>query len=139
MTGGRTSCVVPSVQKKTGPVAGDINLTEEANGDAESPKGKGRKAGGKKGLKVEEGDMEGEDEEPATKGKGETKERNLKAKKEQPDVVHGEHNGDSAVKSTSKKRKSASTNGTDEAQKKAKTEGIASGRRRSARVGGSGA
>ena len=44
--GGRTSCVVPSVQKKTGPVAGDIkkgDLAGKVNGDVEKKAPKSRK------------------------------------------------------------------------------------------------
>ena len=54
--GGRTSAVVPSVQKKTGPVAGDIN---DGEGAGVAGRGKGRK--GK--VEVEEDG----DEKPAPK------------------------------------------------------------------------
>jgi len=45
--GGRTSCVVPSVQKKTGAVAGDIGSSGDVKDDVKS-----KKAAGKKQVKV---------------------------------------------------------------------------------------
>jgi formamidopyrimidine-DNA glycosylase len=63
--GGRTSAVVPAVQKKTGPVAGDIDEEGE-----EKPKGKGKK--GKAVAKKEGSDDDDakaeKEEKPKTKG-----------------------------------------------------------------------
>ena len=53
--GGRTSAVVPSVQKKTGPVAGDIKEEEAEDDREEKPKPKSRK-GGKKAKAGQEDD-----------------------------------------------------------------------------------
>ena len=79
--GGRTSAIVPSVQKKTGPVAGDLGDSEgderEADGD-ENVAGKAKPRGSKKGVgkaKGEEADKGAEeveadgDEESVTKSK----------------------------------------------------------------------
>jgi formamidopyrimidine-DNA glycosylase len=77
--GGRTSCVVPSVQKKTGAVAGDMKK-EELNGteDADSKKTSKPKANASKKRKavVEEDEktVEPKEEEPAENElKGKTK------------------------------------------------------------------
>ena len=65
--GGRTSCVVPSVQKKTGPVAKDIedeeieDETDEADEENQEP---GR---GKKTVKSKKGDENAAQEEPPKK------------------------------------------------------------------------
>ena len=73
--GGRTSAVVPSVQKKTGPVAGDVKDEDAEEEGENNSKTKGRKAA-KKGkavkMEVEENDEETEEndeEEPKAKGK----------------------------------------------------------------------
>jgi hypothetical protein len=70
--GGRTSAVVPSVQKKTGAVAGDVD-SEEINGASGSDEETKPKKGGKrktKAVKEEETDEEDEqDETPAPKKK----------------------------------------------------------------------
>ena len=127
------------MQKKTGPVAGDVKVKEEANGDTESPKAKGKKAGGRETVKAEESDAEEEEEKSAPKGKGATRKRNSKAKEEATEMVNGEHDGGSAFNLASKKRKSASTNSPDNAHKKTRTEETTSGRRRSTRMSGKGA
>ena len=129
------------MQKKTGPVAGDVKATEGANGFAESPKAKGKKAGENKIVKAEEHDAEEEQEEPAAKGKGASKKRNLKAKEEHTEMINGDYDSGSTAKPTSKKRKSTSMASADDAQKRGKkgTEETASGRRRSGRLSGSGA
>ena len=59
--GGRTSAVVPSVQKKTGPVAGDVKGEGDGGGKV---KGKGQKGGGRKRKRKakEEEDEESDDE-----------------------------------------------------------------------------
>jgi formamidopyrimidine-DNA glycosylase len=72
--GGRTSCVVPSVQKKTGAVAGDIKAEEKANDTPDNTSagkvgvdGQSTKAGKPKKRKMAAGDIqeEGTDERPA--------------------------------------------------------------------------
>ena len=57
--GGRTSAIVPSVQKKTAAVAGDVDSADVS--EAEKPA-----KGGKRKVKAEE-DEDGEDEKPAAK------------------------------------------------------------------------
>ena len=90
--GGRTSAVVPSVQKKTGPVAKEMD--EAVVKDAESEEGKPKKKAGKK-RKVEEGD-EGEEEVKLSK-----KASGKKAKKEED---HAEEEEVQPVKRTAGKR-----------------------------------
>lgn len=58
--GGRTSCVVPSVQKKTGPVAKEMDEAEVVDGEDDEPK----KAKGKKRKAVKEEDEEEEEDQP---------------------------------------------------------------------------
>lgn len=72
--GGRTSAIVPSVQKKTGNVAGDVKGEDSAEEKAEPTKqGKKRKS---KAVKEEDEDEAEEDEEeevmPAKKARGKT-------------------------------------------------------------------
>src|ERR1700761_1292513 len=65
--GGRTSAVVPSVQKKTGPVAKEMDDAELVDGEDEEPKKpKGKK---RKAVKEEEDDEE-EDQPKKSKKKG---------------------------------------------------------------------
>lgn len=109
--GGRTSAIVPSVQKKTAAVAGDVDSADVS--EAEKPV-KGRK------RKVKSG--EDEDEEPeekpvakkaATKGKGKTKA--VKAETDEEDVHGGAEAADDVktkkTKSTSKKEMKPATPG----------------------------
>ena len=113
--GGRTSAVVPSVQKKTGPVAGDV---------------------GSQDLEDAEEEDEEEDPQPKSKPRG-------KAKKEKGTngvKVEAEADSEEEVKPATKKRKSAVANGTKEEHKtpkkaKAIKEEVTpdSGRRRSSR------
>lgn len=56
--GGRTSAVVPSVQKKTGPVAKDISDAEDGNGDEKPKKSKSKK------RKIESEDEDEEEIKP---------------------------------------------------------------------------
>lgn len=147
--GGRTSCVVPSVQKKTGPVAGDVKgEVGTENADAEK---KTKSKGGKKGSKLEKEETEETEEtevEPGKKGsKG--KKRTVKAEDEEPAVNDHEPN-DEASEPASKKRKSntkADTNGAMEPKKQSKAKAATNGiksepepqkseRRRSGRVSG---
>ena len=144
--GGRTSCVVPSVQKKTGPVAGDVKNeadTEDADGEK-----KAKPKGSKKVLNPKEVETDEIEVEPAKKGsKG--KKRTLKAEDEEPTVNSHEPN-EKASKPAIKKRKSnnkADTNGAMEPKKPSKAKADTNGnhgepepekteRRRSGRVSG---
>lgn len=69
--GGRTSCVIPSVQKKTGAVAGDVKEPEDKIEDSAAKKG--AKSNGTKKRKVtpklEESDEEDQEMETAKKRK----------------------------------------------------------------------
>ena len=144
--GGRTSCVVPSVQKKTGPVAGDVkNEAGTEDGDGEK---KAKSKGGKKVSKAKEQDIDETEIEPTKKGTN-GKKRAVKSEDEEPAVDGHEPNAE-ASKPASKKRKSntkADTNGAVEPKKqskaKANTNGVQakskpekSERRRSGRVSG---
>ncbi|ORY07791.1 NMDA receptor-regulated protein 1-domain-containing protein [Clohesyomyces aquaticus] len=94
--GGRTSAVVPSVQKKTGAVAGDVedtNGTEESDEDVK-PKKKGTKRTKAAATSEdEEGDVEEEEEKPkkkATKRKKETvKAEDVEEEEEKPKANTG--------------------------------------------------
>lgn len=110
--GGRTSAVVPSVQKKTGPVAGDVSSQDIA--DAEE----------------EDGKVEQKPRGKAKKAKKETGTNGMKA----------EETSDDEAKPVTKKRKSAAANGTKEEEKTPKKAKAVkeeatpeSGRRRSSR------
>jgi formamidopyrimidine-DNA glycosylase len=59
--GGRTSAVVPSIQKKTGPVAKEMDEAELVDGEEEKPK----KAKGKKRKAVKEEDEDEDEDEEA--------------------------------------------------------------------------
>jgi len=117
--GGRTSAVVPSVQKKTGPVAGDVTSQD---------------------LKDEEADDDEEEEEIAA-----VKPKGRKGKKAVLKVEEEDDDEDEDVKVTSKKRKSTASNGVkheevEKTSKRAKTAPatakaqVDTGRRRSGRV-----
>lgn len=57
--GGRTSCVVPSVQKKTGPVAGEVKQESNGGGDedeVDEPKGRKGSQRGKRKVDEDEAD-----------------------------------------------------------------------------------
>lgn len=118
--GGRTSCVVPSVQKKTGPVAKDVEDEAEENVKSESE----------------------EEEKPAKRKrvpKARDRERTVDEETERVqigDVIGVAHNGDEAEqasKPASKKRKSNVKMKTRDA-KAVKT----NGQRRSTRMSGKG-
>lgn len=109
--GGRTSAVIPSIQKKTGPVAKEISEAEEDTKEEKSKKSKvtkkqpseGKKRKAAKQVKVEESD---EDPEPAPK-----KSKSSKSIKEE-DVHPAETNGKLAI------RKRGQDNATDAAEVK---------------------
>ena len=80
--GGRTSAIVPSVQKKTAAVAGDVDGHEEEG--AESKPAKGRK------RKVKSEDEDEDEEKPSpkkafAKGKGKASSKATKVKKQDSD------------------------------------------------------
>jgi formamidopyrimidine-DNA glycosylase len=100
--GGRTSAIVPSRQKKTAAVAGDVDMGDLENADVKPQKGRKRKAtpedddataaevpakkGGKRGTKKEQaGDVKLKDEEEpqVNGGAEETKLTNPKPKSKQ--------------------------------------------------------
>ncbi|KAK3176315.1 hypothetical protein OEA41_007638 [Lepraria neglecta] len=99
--GGRTSCVVPSVQKKTGPVAKDVE-DDGSDGEAETKPAKRKRA-----SKVNDRKQTVKEEtEPVENG-----------------VANGEEADEKPSKPASKKRKSdvkAETNGMDAGSKKPK-------------------
>lgn len=74
--GGRTSAIVPSVQKKTAAVAGDVDSADVS--EAEKPA-----KGGKRKVKAE--DEDGEDEKPATKKTATKSQGKAKAVKNEED------------------------------------------------------
>lgn len=106
--GGRTSCVVPSVQKKTGPAAGDVKAetavgTGETDEQAEAkPKREGKKssAKGTDKVKVEEGEESTETKSKPSRGK----KRAAKEDDASP-AVNGEVAEGKTKKPASKKRK----------------------------------
>jgi hypothetical protein len=82
--GGRTSAIVPSVQKKTAAVAGDVDGDEDEDEGAESKPAKGRK------RKVKSEDEDEDEEKPApkkavAKGKGKASSKATKVKKQDSD------------------------------------------------------
>ena len=144
--GGRTSCVVPSVQKKTGPVAGDVK--DEAGIEDADGERKAKSKDGKKVSRAKKEETDAEDVKPAKKSlKG--KKRTVETEDEELDVNGHEPNGD-ASKPASKKRKSnteADTNVATEPKKQSKAKADTNGtkaepepekseRRRSGRVSG---
>lgn len=107
--GGRTSCVVPSVQKKTGAVAGDLKkdaVDDGTNGDVEvkqkPSKGKGRSKKAK-----EESDVEAEavktQKQPRSKARGRAKKVEAEDDEDDEDEEH-EMEVKTAPKSTRKRK-----------------------------------
>lgn len=144
--GGRTSCVVPSVQKKTGPVAGDVK-NEAGPRDADGEK-KEKPKPAKKAAKAKKEETDESEVKPANKGsKG--KSRTVKAEDEQP-AMDGHVSNEESSKPASKKRKSntkADTNGAMRPKKRSKAQADTNGigakpepekseRRRSGRISG---
>jgi formamidopyrimidine-DNA glycosylase len=134
--GGRTSAVVPNVQKKTGPVAGDVpSQDDESDGDegAEDvkPKAKAGKKAAANGTKKEVSTPVKRGRKQATKSYKE---------EEESDADEGAEEEFAEAKASSKKRKSigaAKDEGAEKTPKKAKTIKSEvkdeSGRRRSGR------
>ena len=80
--GGRTSAVVPSVQKKTGPIAKDVSkedLEDDSNSEEKKPAGGKRKRAA--AVKAESDSEEDMDEAPSKKPA--PKKRGVKAKQEE--------------------------------------------------------
>ena len=123
--GGRTSCVVPSVQKKTGPVAGDVkgeSAPSDANGAKKGEKPKAnKKKNSSKPLKKEEAETETEPVKQNPKKKKRTVEKKEEEEDEGPlSDDHEPDDDDEASKPASKKRKAnpkADTNGIAEPKK----------------------
>lgn len=146
--GGRTSCVVPSVQKKTGPVAGDIKTKEEdtKSADVESPEVRGKSSNGKKdkGLESNGTTRKSKDKKTDAKAEGASKKQQTsKVKKEEEDTEVEESPGKAeplAKSASNKKRKSTSASETNGVEKKAKkaVPSAAGGKRRSTRLSGGG-
>ena len=80
--GGRTSAIVPSVQKKTAAVAGDVDGHEEEGAESKPAKGRKRK------VKSEDEGEDGEKPSPkkaVAKGKGKASSKATKVKKQDSD------------------------------------------------------
>jgi formamidopyrimidine-DNA glycosylase len=108
--GGRTSCVVPSVQKKTGAVAGDVD---------EKDAKKSSKGSKKAGPAVEESEEEdGDDDDEIEDVKPQTKKRKADSASKPKETKRAKVNG--AVKAEQEVKVKAEANGT--------------GRRRSGRI-----
>jgi formamidopyrimidine-DNA glycosylase len=152
--GGRTSAIVPSVQKKTAAVAGDVSEgaeDEDAEEDTKSKKGSKRKA---KAVKEEDDEAEEtapvkpkrgrknvkeevkEESEEATENKLPTRPKRA-TKKVQEEVEDEEEESDAAEEPKLKKRKTAA-NGTAKQTKTRAKEEVKSedttGKRRSGRL-----
>ena len=135
--GGRTSAVVPSVQKKTGPVAGDVKAEDEeaANGNSMEAKPKKGKAKSKTSTKEEAIAGAEQQKTSAKRKKGAVKEEDVTSTE-----VNGHVESKEESKPPAKKRKSSAKPKTESdkpapAPKAIKEEQAANtGRRRSARI-----
>ena len=136
--GGRTSAVIPSVQRKTGPVAGDVKSEDAAGeGDDNGIEKKSRKLSKKR--KVKDEDEVKEDGEKDLKTNGDSvPEKKLprqrkSAKRRESEVPP---NGDTDKPNKIAKKQTARKQEASRPMKKAKAEDAANekGRRRSARV-----
>lgn len=96
--GGRTSCVVPSVQKKTGAVAGDLkkeNLDDLERDDGESEvkkpaRGKGKAKKAKEEAEDEEKEEAEEEQPPAKSNDNASRKRKNPITAEEPEFVVSE-------------------------------------------------
>ena len=144
--GGRTSAVIPSVQKKTGPVAGDVKTGDyrEEDEKRDAPQQKGRRTPKKrKDTEKEEAAVDavnvndkGSEIEGNQDNTPQRRRRTPKHKMEVDESVNGTPNGEPS----STNKKSATKQEMARPAKKAKVEQSAeqNGRRRSARVSGQG-
>ncbi|QDS74187.1 hypothetical protein FKW77_002042 [Venturia effusa] len=134
--GGRTSAVVPAVQKKTGPVAGDVEEDEADEVDAEAgedekPMGKGRAKKGRVASKKEEsnaedGDEVEEREKPKTKPKTKKAKTALSEKQaegEEPEKVESKPDKSRKRKAAPVKHESSAEEEEDEEKEKAEAQG----------------
>ncbi|KAF2131504.1 hypothetical protein P153DRAFT_365082 [Dothidotthia symphoricarpi CBS 119687] len=112
--GGRTSAIVPSVQKKTAAVAGDVSEGAEDDEEAKPKRGGKRKT---KTAKEEEDEDDEVEVKTSAKPKRGKKKADEEVKKEAEDVDEGE-----SLPAT-KKQKTA-TNGAVKKSKKTKTEAV---------------
>ena len=129
--GGRTSCVVPSVQKKTGAVAGDLKTAEKNGVSSEETKPKGKTS---KKRKADEEDA-GEDVKTEPEA---SKKVNGKARGKKPDVADAAKT-EEVPNGQAKKRKGSSASGSASAKASTtepakKDSNSTAGRRRSGRV-----
>ena len=140
--GGRTSCVVPSVQKKTGPVAGDVKDRAGAE-DAGSEKEEKQKASKKAPKNEKTDEIEVQSASKGSKGK----KRTVKADDDDGTAVNGHEPDEKASKPANKKQKpngKKDSNGTTEPKDakaglnktKAEPQPEKNERRRSRRVSG---
>ena len=150
--GGRTSAVVPSVQKKTGPVKKDIEVDGSMDDDEAAIEEKKPTATPKKGSKRKKAvDAEDDDREGAEKKAVAKKPKDRKSVVKEEKAVNRKPSDatNDAVKSNGKKRPAKAKSGvndkTAETTKSKRTETKASppkeesaGRRRSGRVSGKG-
>lgn len=154
--GGRTSAVVPSVQKKTGPVKKDVDLdggVDVSDADEEQPKNAAKK-GSKRKKAAAAAELADVDEEtpvkPVTKksrSKSIKKESTNEERSDKPETVNGADHGvdEHPQKSRSKKQRPTAKNPTKrEPLDTPKQQNVdaptatedSSGRRRSGRVSG---
>jgi len=129
--GGRTSAIVPSVQKKTGAVAADIPEEDQVDDDGESDEAQGKGQKGKKREKVANG---AKGNEPTTKYSGRNRGKKVEYKEDSED-----DDGDVEMPKKGQKRKSETSKGANYADnektpKKAKIKAEEpTGRRRAGR------
>ena len=147
--GGRTSCVVPSVQKKTGPVAGDVKTTKQEEAGEDEGADKKCKRGGKKAAVKEEEVADEEKAEVKSKKQPPKKGTKRAAGKTEPEEQLSDDDtlkqSSKASEPASKKKKLSGTTETKSKPKeaarngaKAKPEADTGPRRRSARTSGAG-
>jgi formamidopyrimidine-DNA glycosylase len=108
--GGRTSCVVPSVQKKTGAVAGDLKTEEKNDASSEETKPKGKTS--KKRKAGKEDAAEDVEMEPEA-----SKKVNGKARGKKSDVADAVKSEEEPI-GQAKKRKATSASGSASASAK---------------------
>lgn len=152
--GGRTSCVVPEVQRKTGPVLKDVDVDvdeeavkgskgkkrrksaededDEEVSEEETPpqaKAKSKPRTNKAKAKVEAKKPKAEESEPQSKSKPTSKTKKAKVKAEEPEVEEEE---EAEIAYTSESKKPKATKGRP--TMKEESEVPSEGRRRSGRV-----
>ena len=132
--GGRTSAVVPSVQKKTGAVAGDVSESADEDGASEEePKPKASRKRKSKPVKEEEDEEEGEEEEVVKPAKT-TARTSTKRGKKQEEADEGDEEADEAPNAKKPKTAAAAVQRKTKPKKEPVENGAANGRRRSGRL-----